>query len=450
MAHLSDLPDELLLRIVDKLGTADLKALTHVTHFHGIAQEGLYRHIRLSNGFQSIPLLLRTLVHHPNLARCVRSLEAPNIANWDFVPADRIINIKMIESLLTPYRTWYPACTGLLLFLLPRLEHFNLPTKLNIGASFGSLYCRPWDIPSIKMVSVPALQSLVSLSIPSEDFGEELSELPKLRILELDCIRYSYKRYSFPIWKTKLVLERLTLRCTPEIFFTCGLTHQFSESSRIIRCFQSFKEFRILFTGPDSATWDMFMPRRSGTLAYVMQNLQPLSSSLEFLNIMPVDNKRHVVLDALTPSSPLNQFTSLKYLSLPHDAIIDVTEQVHIHPLDLLPPRLEKLTIYNPDPYIIEWLDGILKDRNRLPKLREIIFDFRFDPPRIIRAFDVFSKQLFDGLHDVGINLRYRSVESEETRDMGCDKLDYEEYTNDEEFEGMAETSGFEGTQDDE
>jgi hypothetical protein len=78
MITLYNLPDELLLPILDDFDSQDLDNLSKTSRrFRGIAQEALHREVIITRPLSKIPVLIRSMVERPDLARRVRTLVLP-------------------------------------------------------------------------------------------------------------------------------------------------------------------------------------------------------------------------------------------------------------------------------------------------------------------------------------------------------------------------------------
>jgi hypothetical protein len=74
-ASIHDLPDELLLPILSSLNLRELNGLSKTSRkLRGIAQEALYHDVHITESLEQVPVLMRSAVESPDLAKHVRSL----------------------------------------------------------------------------------------------------------------------------------------------------------------------------------------------------------------------------------------------------------------------------------------------------------------------------------------------------------------------------------------
>jgi hypothetical protein len=108
----------------------------------------------------------------------------------------------------------------------------------------------------------------------------------------------------------------------------------------------------------------------------------------------------------------LQQFTQLNRLEIPQGAFIDTTG-LNIpspYPLQALPPNLEYLCVCDPTPAIVDWLSGILDDRDQLRNLKWVLLDFGNDPSKHLSDYWEAVGEAGSRLFEAGIDIRYNNA----------------------------------------
>jgi hypothetical protein len=253
IASIHDLPDELLLPILSSLNSRELNSLSKTSRkLRGIANEALYHDVHITVSLEQLPVLMRSVVESPDLARRVRSLVFPIgngpmnvIEGWHQMIREtaqhelsgEIINISWKNGL---DRRFMPACVKMLLCVLPNLEALDLSGGYK-GCVDSKYTTGPYQVPL-------GLRELRYLRITMEDFDHNWSAaLPKLSSLELEWALGQHQPYYSTIRaKVPQAPSRLTLNCLASVFSHNTLRYQcFTE---IIRNYTNITHFKLTYT----------------------------------------------------------------------------------------------------------------------------------------------------------------------------------------------------------
>jgi hypothetical protein len=441
MTTLYNLPDELLLPILDDLDSQDLDSLSKTSRrFRGIAHEALHLEVIIIRPLSKIPVLIRSMVERPDLAGRVRTLVLP-IENGPLWPtmgwhklvrkatrraiSQEIVNVRWENNLDSRFM---PACVGLLLCLLLKLE------ELDLSGSYNNRVDSMYTIGLLKYrggehQALPGLQGLRSLKISMKDLDDDWSAaLPNLSSLEVDWTLEQHQPYpmSEPT-EAPPAVSSLTINCAAHVF--SPNTARYRGFTYFISQYTGITDFKLTYTNvPDPRdhickTFPMPMDllrdcaECSPSAHALIERLKPLWPTLLSLDITTDDPANCDRTKSIGAVSTLRHFSSLERLSIPFWFLSPLGRPSwHIVPLgqgdpvQVLPSTLQFLTIYDPDMFVFALLVQIFKNRENFPELCEIVLESR---DYSATQFDEINKGCgypLSELSDCGICLRFGVV----------------------------------------
>jgi hypothetical protein len=458
MAQLADCPDELLLNIAANLRSRDLKALALTARkYRGAAQEALHTHIKVGND-TTLVNLLRTLVERPDLASKIHSIDW--VVEHEYLYHSFQDEIRLLEETRSKFvihtrhltsqwsvdmTLWvqnvhhfdFVACTGLLLLLVSRLKHLSIDdTTVTPARLFG----QKESSDSLKSIvsAVPALAGLLSLSIPSTHYDRHWYSLPQLQYLEVNCTsKFPQPAKLGPITS----VHTLTIRC-PATF--CVPTPGNDSFDSFVESFSDLKRLNVsIFNWTESREW---VPGRSdyigiysfyfyihgtwetirrpyyrsyynpGLFSGMIKNINKVAPFLQELEVSSAERDfwlgKDMRVNYLKPVDMLQNFTQLKRLSIPQGAFVNATtyEVDPTHPLHVLPPNLEYMCVYDPTPAVVNWLSGILDDRDKLRNLKTVLLDFEWNQRNKVSDYREAAGEAGRRLWEAGVDFRYENA----------------------------------------
>ncbi|EFQ89621.1 hypothetical protein CFE70_000467 [Pyrenophora teres f. teres 0-1] len=445
MAQLIDCPDELLLQIASYLRPSDNKRLSVTApRLRGPAQEVLHRNIKLAKSSNHLPAVLRTLAHRPDLMTKVRSIEIGEymehllqLKDWEEVvewtlPISELWGSRYKQQWIYQVGMKHRrACMALLLFLAPELQYLSIVHDSErwpcASINFSNMFLPVGNLPTEPDLML--LPELTTLSIPMIHLNKSWFSLPPLRHLDIDCTRDI--RQLAPDTPTQNI-HSLMIRCTENL--TNGLSY-LDPLSSLLGQFPNVNSLVIKYTGwGEEAVWveqDYDFNQYSGffklkkkriiggpgeTFSHFTDELITIASQLEYLELVCPDTGDFRDFNYCFPLWTLQQFTQLKRLCIPQGAFIYTTGirprilagSVSPSPLRVLPPTLEYLCVSYPTPAIIEWLGGILEDRDQLPNLALVDLDFGDGPPDVLSDYTDYICRIGTALFNSGVVLRVK------------------------------------------
>jgi hypothetical protein len=439
MAQLADCPDELLLNIAANLRSRDLKALALTARkYRGAAQEALHTHLELKSLQTPLPRLLRTLIERPDLALKIQTVAITAHAQVieETETLDNIVDharglakhwkVEMADWIDRLENGCELANIGLLLALASRLKQLSIaPVADDSDWRFINLpYMFAKRGRKSLVASIPILTELNSLSIPLNQLDQYWCSLPQLQRLNVDCTR--------DIWNPRLPgsitgVHSLSMRCTTRLE---GRTTGREDVASFAGKFGALRSLHIAFTNwkkadPDYDTVDdpfaddyneqadeIIRHRYDANFSDITAKLGPVAHLITEFKLSCVDIGDRKDLSYLRPLSSLHNFTQLKRLSIPQGAFIYTTglDPPSPYALYALPPNLEYMCVYDPTPAVVNWLSGILDDRDKLRNLKTVLLDFESNQRNKVSDYREAACETGRRLCEAGVDVRYENA----------------------------------------
>ena len=430
------LPDEILLDIFRELeGSNQTLCNLSLTsqRFCGIAQEVLVTNIFLDCGFSvddfhsengkpRVLILIYTLHKRPDLAKKVNKLcfRTTLMRRWtshgkqricesyagDPPELERVVFLeqcrKQLHGIRAPIRPnkisgisswWRKICIrqqstllGVLLMLIPNLQKLDIETVKH-HESLRNRPKRPMNdlfgiakftaVPSALPRLLPCLSNLTTLSIQGTYLPLLRVGFGRLKALEVSIWdlyddrrdRESLDQFQSNPLPTFLALESLSIKSRWE-----ALIRDTKESQYISRVISLLQCYKIrLFTLSVKDELPEGLPLKSIHFQLLLNSLQSVANSLECLTVdwCPDIYESCLYDSRRSPFYPMRSFegfSSLRRLRVPQQALIrPYTDQ-----RTSLPHGLAGLTIYGPNPHVIDLLKETGIHRTGLPHLLRI------------------------------------------------------------------------------
>jgi len=466
MALLNDLPNELLLQIIEyfKGQSPTLARVCRVSRkWKDIATDTLYTEATLSKTPWKYHDLVRRLLTHGDLMRHLKTLNVAWMAGGNYtydrgedtvsdapeligkctahiiqMAAPVKITGHLIGDLVHGRRS---AFTEIALHLLPNLQKLSIRvmdyTESPVSED-NDLLKRLYGLESDRFdrADLSALRGglhhLTHLCIPVAHFNLlRFFYLPHLRSLKLDLTDIygsnlgvrSLDRTIMPIASTngvedlsiqsdcnEIVPEWASFFVTPHILQCLHINGSLNGRRHLL------KRFEIQFT-PGSCHRICGSDRSFQAL---VESLAPASMEIEILRvdlslIYPYRKKPASYLSGIDPVTSLSDFRNLRNLEVPQEFLVHRNFRRKPHPEDdlrlVLPSSIEILSIICPDGMTIMWLLQLLEVLDYFKALRMLVLACRPHHGRPSSWFKKRCNPVFDKFRDRGIYVRIYDAE---------------------------------------
>ncbi len=427
-ATLDDLPDELILDILDYLPGMDqqdfqldtLLSLSSTTrHLHRVVSERLYA--TYDSYFCEPYLFLRTLISNPHLAENVRHAkfrygDGAHVDRTRYRPNARdkkVIKEGMRALDFPDWKGWASRCNvdDIELDILHTAVLLHTPNLVSLDVEDGHIsayskakwpelikkatmdgfFGRTHQFNNLKSVRIDAQNMVIHHLVPLL----RLQSLRQLQLRELTEIELDIRAPA----KLRRVLPKGCNNLEELILEECSLS--FDSLTTLISSAQSLKSFRFHATQEDLILDDP---------ASMLQNaLRRQADSLESLDIynQPYYNDDNEALS----HGGLEKFPVLSKLKCPLCMVVDVhSAPSEANILGYLPPALTNLSLfirqYTSEEMFLDVLEGMASEyATKVPNLRTLQLDVQVPAEEIVHDWEPLVKAWSDTKVELVINL---------------------------------------------
>lgn len=411
LTMIGKLPKEMLIEISKQLTNETLSYLSRVCQtFRGISEPLLYSSIFFyTHSKKSITLFYRTLLDRPELAIFVKSLSL-SLEIYD-IQLELPVNPTFLRQSNTFIQTVdvkipQPCLVGFILHLLPSLRYLSIVSRGN-GELTSRLFGPRFNVETANLALVPGICSLENLNIDCSEFHWAIIQFPTLKSLVLYNSRGIYNINMQYDWNT---ITKLSIERSPSALIS---NHEDQEQlSSFLGNFRCLKEVQISIKEPSGRSIQIDSDEE-GDYSTLVSLLSHSSQFLETIGLGFEDLQGTKWLDHLMPLGTLKDFTSLKVLQVPYEALIDKIEDMYVYTSTpwhkLLPESIETLEIWFPTLEVYDRLLHFLRFRNLLPHLSTIKLHCSSDRGDEYEefAFRAHVHPVVRSLRDANVNIKF-------------------------------------------